>query len=86
MPLAWNYLGAARYNLGQKRPAIDAWERSLALAPDNFDVLYNVGFIAAEVGDVRRARAALESFVAAAPPRYAADVRKAEELLRRLPG
>ncbi len=86
LPLAWNYLGAARYNLGRKRPAIEAWERSLALAPDNFDVLYNVGFIAAEVGDVRRARAALERFVAAAPARYADDVGKAEELLGRLPG
>jgi arylsulfatase A-like enzyme/Flp pilus assembly protein TadD len=86
-PLAWNYLGVAAYNLGQPREAIGAWERATALDPGNYDLLYNLGLVAAEQGDRARARAALERFVSGAPPeRYAPDIAKARALLSQLSG
>jgi len=85
LPLAWNYLGVARYNLGRPREALEAWERALALEPQDFDVLYNLALVALEVGDLARARPALARFVAEAPPeRYGPDIRKARSLLASL--
>ncbi len=80
--LAWSYLGSARYKLGEPREAVAAWQRAVAIDPQDFDALYNIGLVAPEVGDVAAARAALERFLAAAPPaRYGADL---EEVRRRL--
>jgi arylsulfatase A-like enzyme/Flp pilus assembly protein TadD len=85
LPLAWNYLGVARYNLGRPREAMDAWEHALALQPSDFDVLYNLAVVALEAGDRGRARSALARFVAEAPPeRYRPDIRKARSLLASL--
>ena len=85
LPQAWNYLGVARRRLGDVSGALAAWERASQLAPRDFDLLYNIAFTAAEAGEVERARAAARAFVAGAPPeRYAADLPKTRELLRRL--
>lgn len=85
LPHAWNYLGVALYNLGRPREAVEAWERAVSLAPDDFDLLFNLGLVAAEIGNEARARSALERFVAAAPPeRYEKDVARARDLLVRL--
>jgi arylsulfatase A-like enzyme/Flp pilus assembly protein TadD len=85
LPLAWNYLAIALYSQGRGREALDAWERSVALDPEDLDVLYNLGVVAAELGDRARAVPALERFAASAPPdRYAPDIARARELLRRL--
>lgn len=82
---AWNYLGVARVNLGKKREALDAWERAIALAPGDLDLLYNVAVVALEIGDRARARSALEAFIASAPrDRHAADIARAQDLLRQL--
>jgi tetratricopeptide (TPR) repeat protein len=85
LPQAWNYLGVARRRLGDVPGALAAWERASQLAPHDFDLLYNIAFTAAEAGETERARAAAQAFVAGAPPeRYAADLPKTRELLRRL--
>jgi len=85
LPHAWNYLAVALYNLGRPGEAVDAWERASALDPENYDLLYNLGLVAAEQGDLPRARRALGRFADGAPPeRYGPDIQKARALLREL--
>ncbi len=87
LPLAWNYLGTALYNLRSPREALKAWDRALALEPANPDVLYNVSVVAAEVGDRDRALRALRAFIDTAPPElYGPDIQKARGLLHQLGG
>lgn len=87
LPLAWNNLGVALYNLGRPRESLAAWEKALGLAPENYDLLYNMAVVAAEVGDVPRARAALTRFIDEAPrERYGPDLARARELLRGIGG
>lgn len=87
LPLAWNYLGTAMYNLRDPQQALEAWDRALALEPDNLDVLYNMSIVAMEIGDRDRARRALRAFIAIAPAdQLAADIERAKGLLRQLGG
>ena len=87
LPLAWNYLGTALFNLRSPQQALVAWNRALALEPENPDVLYNVSVVAIEVGDRDRARRALRTFIDTAPPElYGPDIQKARDLLRQLGG
>ena len=87
LPHAWNYLGVASYRLGRPREALEAWARAAELAPGDHDLLFNLGTVAAELGETERARPALERFVEQAPPeRYALDIERARNLLRGLPG
>lgn len=82
---AWNNLGVALYQLGQPAAALDAWERAVQVDPAQYDTLYNLGVKAAELGRVDQARRALQQFLATAPPdRYAADLPRTRDLLRRL--
>lgn len=84
---AWNYLGAARFNLGDPAGAVTAWKRSVELEPANFDALYNLALVAADLGDVDTARRALSRFIAEAPPaRYGPDVATARRRLASLGG
>jgi len=86
-PEAWNTLGVARYRTSGPRPAMEAWQRALALDPRRLDVLFNLGLVATEAGDRQVARQALERFVEQAPPeRFAADIARARAALRRLAG
>jgi arylsulfatase A-like enzyme/Flp pilus assembly protein TadD len=86
LPLAWNDLGVALYQLGQTGDALDAWQRAVDLKPDLWDALWNLGLKAAENGRPRQARAALERFVAGAPKgRYAEDIATARGVLEKLP-
>ncbi len=83
---AWNYLGTARYNTGDPRGAVEAWERAVAARSDNYDALFNLALVAGQIGDGARARRALERFIAGAPPeRYGRDLERARELLGQLP-
>ncbi len=85
LPLAWNYLGTALYNLGSPDEALEAWDRALILEPANSDVLYNVAIVAMEAGDRVKARRALETFIDTAPPDlYGPDIQRARQLLQRL--
>ena len=91
-PLAWNNLGVALYQLsdhgdrGAREAAVDAWQKAVTFKADLWDALWNLGLKAAELGRARQARAALERFVAGAPAaRYGDDIKKAREVLGRLP-
>jgi tetratricopeptide (TPR) repeat protein len=85
LPLAWNYLGMALYNLGAPGEALDAWQRATSLAPRDFDLLYNLAIVSAEQGRIETAREALRRFIAEAPKeRYGADIVAARQRLSRL--
>ncbi len=82
---SWNNLGVALYNLDLKAQAIDAWRRSLALAPDDADTLLNLGMVEAEVGNRGAAGQALNRFLKVAPgPAYEAKRQQAREILRQI--
>ena len=84
-PLAWNHLGVARHQLGERLAALEAWERAVELDGAQLDVLYNLGTRAAELGRAEQAKRALESFVEQAPAeRYRRELRQARVLLARL--
>jgi arylsulfatase A-like enzyme/Flp pilus assembly protein TadD len=87
LSLAWNYLGGALYNLGRRREAVDAWEKSVENDPQGYDAMFNMGLVAKEIGDTARARRALRLFVDTAPPdRYGADIARARAWSAELDG
>jgi tetratricopeptide (TPR) repeat protein len=87
LPISWNTLGVARFQLEGPASAIDAWRRAVALDPRQFDALFNLGLVAAKSGEPGEARAALRQFVASAPPgRFAGDLTKARAILAQLGG
>ncbi|HTR04111.1 MAG TPA: sulfatase-like hydrolase/transferase [Thermoanaerobaculia bacterium] len=79
---AWNALGVAWMRLGDPKKAIEAWQQCLEINPEQYDALYNIGRVAGQVKDWKTARAALEKFVATAPPReYARDIAEVRSVL-----
>jgi arylsulfatase A-like enzyme/Flp pilus assembly protein TadD len=81
----WNTLGVALFQTEGAAAALVAWERAVALDPEQYDALLNIGLVAARSGRRAQAVAALRRFVASAPPeRFAADLRKARGLLAEL--
>ena len=87
LPIAWNTLGVVLYQTEGPAAAVDAWKRSVELDPKQYDALYNLGLVAAQVGQRAEARKALRQFVDTAPPqRFAADIRKAQGILREIGG
>ena len=84
---SWNTLGVALYRLEGPAPALEAWQRAVALDAKQYDALFNIGLVAASAGRAQEARQALRQFVATAPPqRFAADLQKARTILRELGG
>jgi len=82
---ALNAIGVACMRLGDPKAAIDAWQKCLEINPEQYDALYNVGRVAGQVGDWKTARAALERFVATAPPkRYGRDIAEVRAALEDL--
>ena len=82
---AWNNLGVARYQTGDRAGALTAWAQAVEIDPQLYDTLYNLGVKAAEAGRLDQARWALRQFLATAPPeRYGGDFPATRELLRRL--
>ena len=68
--------------LGDPRKAIDAWEHCLEINPEQYDALYNIGRVAGQMKDWTKARAALEKFVATAPPKqYGKDIAEVRGVL-----
>ena len=79
---AWNALGVAYLKLGDRDKAIKAWEQCTALNPEQYDALYNIGRVAGQMADWKKARAALEKFVATAPPKqYGRDLAEVRGVL-----
>jgi arylsulfatase A-like enzyme/Flp pilus assembly protein TadD len=82
---AWNTLGVALYSTDGPRAALGAWQRAIELEPKLWDALYNVGLVAASLGEKEVARRALGRFVAEAPgERFADDLVKARAALASL--
>jgi tetratricopeptide (TPR) repeat protein len=72
---AWNALGVAWMQLNEPQKAIAAWRQCVQLNPEQYDALYNIGRVSGQLGDWKGARAALEQFVATAPPaQYRKDI------------
>lgn len=87
LPIAWNTLGVALYQTEGPAAAVQAWQRAVELDPKLYDALYNLGLVAAQQGMRTEARKALKQFVDTAPPqRFAADIRKAQGILREIGG
>jgi arylsulfatase A-like enzyme/Flp pilus assembly protein TadD len=85
-PRAWNALGVARMQLKEPEKALEAWAQCLKYDPKQYDALYNVGRVAGQIGDWKRAREAFERFVATAPrSRYGRDIREVRAALAAMP-
>ena len=52
---AWNALGVAWMRLGAPAKAIDAWAHCVELNPEQYDALYNIGRVAGQLGDWKKA-------------------------------
>jgi len=62
--------------------AIAAWKQCVELNPEQYDALYNIGRVSGQLGDWKGARAALERFVATAPPaQYRKDLAEVRSAL-----
>jgi len=82
---AWNSLGVALFRSEGGAAAIAAWQKALEIDPHLYDAIYNVGWVAANMGDRRTAREAFQRYVATAPPeRFAAEIAKARTMLAQL--
>lgn len=80
---AWNQYGVALYLQGRPMEALEAWQRSVALDPDAFDTLFNLGTKAVELGREDLARRYLEDFARRAPrERYGQDLERVEAWLK----
>jgi len=85
LPIAWNTLGVALYRLDGPDAALQAWHKAVELDRTQYDALYNIGLVAAQLGRRDEARSALVRFADTAPPqRFATDIAKARALLREL--
>ncbi len=80
---AWRGLGAALAADDGAR-AVEAWQRVLALAPQDFDTLYNLGMLLSDEGRGADARPYLKRFLNEAPrDRYADDFPRVRAALAR---
>jgi len=83
---AWNGLGAAEIQRGNRPAAIAAWAGGRA-RPSNFDALFNLATELANAREFPEARRYLEQFVRTAPPAaYGRDIENVRSMLARLPG
>ncbi len=84
---AWNLLGVARFQLRDIPGALDAWQKSVEIDPEQWDSLYNLGFTAARAGRRQQAVDALRLYVATAPSELFSDeIAEARRLLGQLEG
>jgi Flp pilus assembly protein TadD len=78
----WGTLATVRQRLGDEPGATDAWRRALALDPNQFESLFNLGVAEGQRGNLEAARTALRRFVAEAPAvRYPRELAEARRLL-----
>ncbi|HET9768416.1 MAG TPA: sulfatase-like hydrolase/transferase [Thermoanaerobaculia bacterium] len=87
LPIAWNTLGVALYRLNGAEAALDAWRKAIELDGTQYDAMFNLGMVAAQLGRRDEARGALTRFADTAPPqRFGGDIARARQLLRELGG
>jgi tetratricopeptide (TPR) repeat protein len=78
---AWHGLGAALVGT-DPGGAVDAWQHAVALMPDNYDLLYNLGVVLSRSSQPQLALPYLQRFVDHAPPRpYAADIPRMKSVI-----
>jgi tetratricopeptide (TPR) repeat protein len=81
---AWRGLGTALVAT-DAAAATEAWRRAVALAPRDYDTLFNLGLVLSEGPQPIDALAYLKPFVAEAPrDRYSRDVARAAALIERI--
>jgi Flp pilus assembly protein TadD len=81
---AWRGLGTALVAT-DAAAATEAWRRAVALAPRDYDTLFNLGLVLSEGPQPLDALAYLKPFVAQAPrDRYSRDVARAAALIERI--
>jgi arylsulfatase A-like enzyme/Flp pilus assembly protein TadD len=91
LPIALNAMGVIYARERRFDDAIRAWSRAVELDRKQYDALYNVALVSGNLQRWPQTVAALDRFIATAPPeRYAADIAKAkamrEEARRRMNG
>jgi arylsulfatase A-like enzyme/Flp pilus assembly protein TadD len=81
---AWRGLGAALI-ASDAAAATDAWRRAVALAPSDYDTLFNLGLVLSEGPKPRDALTYLQQFVSRAPrDRYGREIARAAVLIHRI--
>jgi len=81
---AWQALGAALVK-DDPRGALDAWRRAEPLLPHDYDLLFNLGMLAAQSDTPRDAIPYLQRFLADAPPaKYRGDIATVKQALARI--
>jgi Flp pilus assembly protein TadD len=67
---------------GRRDEAFDEWKQAVALAPGDYDALFNLAMELDGAGRRDEARPYLERFAAEAPPaQYAGDIARVRRLL-----
>ena len=85
MPLALNTMGVLYAQKNDYLRAVESWKKAVRLDPKQYDALFNIGLVAARIGQREDARRALTQFVETAPKeRYAADIASARRGLSAL--
>ena len=83
LPLALNTLGVIYAQSGRDGEAIEVWRKAIDIEPKLYDALFNLAVIAGRNQRWGIARAALQRFLATAPPsRYGKDLATAKSMLR----
>ena len=68
---------------GRRDEAFAEWKQAVALAPNDYDALFNLAMELDGAGRHDEARPYLERFASQAPPaQYRADIARARKLLR----
>jgi len=84
---AWRCLGTALYQLGEPESALAALRNSVDYDPGDFEALFRLAGVALDLGNSDLARSALRRFTDEAPAeRFADEIERAEDWLRRLGG
>jgi tetratricopeptide (TPR) repeat protein len=81
---AWRGLGTSLVAI-DAASAIDAWRRTVVLAPADYDTLFNLGLVLSEGPRPREALSYLKQFVMEAPrDRYGRDIARAAAVIDRI--
>ena len=81
---AWNNKGNALDELGRSEDAIACYNKALDINPRLAEAWYNKGNALDNLGRADEAILAFQKFIDFAPPQYASDVKKIEEIIQQL--
>ena len=81
---AWVNKGAVLCDLDRSEEAIACYNKALEINPRYAKLWYNKGVALIALGRPKEAISAFQQFIECAPPQYASDVEKIEELIQQL--